>query len=237
MPDERDLYRMQWPALRRHLHHLCLGRYGNVLLEKLCTGCHSGRGIQTAVDLWRQGILDELTQRACHTAAWPGWATLIPLFDESVRLYRVIAQQADAICQAHASGKTDVLWNTLHAYFTACRDALDGARTTRLQVWRRIDRIRHEWQRQRQRQGLGECHDLSELTAHVLSVIEQHAFKDAPTTVEGVLSYFYEFDPSYTTPYDEELHGLKALPSGLTSGIVAGCGGLFCTESATSPAY
>ena len=36
MPDERDLYRTQWPTLRRHLHHLCLGRYGSGLLEGLC---------------------------------------------------------------------------------------------------------------------------------------------------------------------------------------------------------
>jgi DNA-directed RNA polymerase specialized sigma24 family protein len=133
----------------------------------------------------------------------------MPLFGDSEYLYHAIAQHADAICQAYASGRTDVLWNILHACFTACRDELDGARTTRLQVWRRIDRLRHELQRQRQ--GLGECRDLAELATHILSTMEQRALKDAPTTLEGVLSYFYEFDPRYTEPYDEELHGLAAV--------------------------
>ena len=211
MQDERDLYRVQWPTLRRHLYHLCLERYGSVLLDALCTSGKPVCDLQTAIDSWRQSVLDELTQRARPTAAWPGWRALMPLFGDSERLYRTLAQQAKAICLAQESGKTDVLWNTLQEYFIACRDQLDGARPTRLQVWRRIDRIRHEWQRQRQRQGLGECHDLAELAAYVLSVIEQRALKDAPTTVEGVLSYFYEFDPAYTEPYDEELHGLEAV--------------------------
>lgn len=211
MQDERDLYRVQWPTLRRHLHHLCLERHGSMLLDALCASGKPVCDLQTAVDSWRQSVLGELAQRARPTAAWPGWAALMPLFGDSEHLYRALAQQADAICQADASGKTDVLWNALKEYFTACRDKLDGARPTRLQVWRRIDRIRHELQRQRQRQGLGECHDMAELAAHVLSVIEQRTVKDAPTTVEGVLSYFYEFDRAYTEPYDEELHGLEAV--------------------------
>ena len=211
MQDERDLYRVQWPTLRRHLHHLCLERHGSVLLDALCASRTPACDLQAAVDSWRQSVLGELAQRACPTAAWPGWAALMPLFGDSKRLYRVLAQQADAICEADARGKTDVLWNVLKEYFTGCRDELDGAKPTRLQVWRRIDRIRHERQRQRQRQGLGECHDLAELAAHVLSVIEQRTLKDAPTTVEGVLSYFYEFDSAYTEPYGEELHGLEAV--------------------------
>lgn len=211
MPDERDLYRVQWPTLRRHLHHLCLERHSSVLLDALCASGTAAYDCQTAVDAWRHSVLDELAQRARPTAAWPGWGALMPLFGDSERLYQALAQQSESICLAQNSGKTDVLWKTLTEYFTACRDRLDGARPTRLQVWRRIDRIRHEWQRQRQRQGLGECHDVAELAAHVLSVIEQRALKDAPTTVEGVLSYFYEFDPAYTEPYSEELHGLEAV--------------------------
>ena len=211
MPDERDLYRVQWPTLRRHLHHLCLGHYGSVLLEGLCARDQPACNLQATVDPWRQSILDDLARRAQHPAAWPGWAALVPLFGDSERLYGALAQQAEAICQAHVCGKTDVFWNVLHEYFSACRDALDGARPTRLQVWRQIDRMRHAWQRQRQRQGLGECHDLAELAAHILSVMAQRALKDAPTTVEGVLSYFYEFDPAYTEPYNEELHGLEAV--------------------------
>lgn len=211
MQDERDLYRVQWPTLRRHLYRLCLERHGSVLLDALCASGTPMCDLQTAIDSWLQSVLGELARCARPTAAWPGWAALIPLFGDSERLYRVLAQQADAISQADARGKTNVLWNVLKEYFTACRDALDGARPTRLQVWRRIDRIRHELQRQRQRQGLGECYDLAEMVAHVLSVIEQHALKDAPTTVEGVVSYFYEFDPTYTEPYNEELHGMEAV--------------------------
>jgi hypothetical protein len=182
-----------------------------VLLDALCTDGQPARDLQAAVDLWRQGILDELARRARPTAAWPGWAALMPLFGHSEHLYSALTQQAEAICQAEASGKTDVLWNVLREYFTACRDTLDGSRTTRLQVWRRLDRLRHELQRQRQQQGLEECHDLAELTAHILLVIEERAMKDAPRTVEGVLSYFYEFDPAYTEPYNEELHSLEAV--------------------------
>jgi hypothetical protein len=132
MDDERDLYRVQWSALRRHLHHLCLGRYGNVLLDALCTCATPASCRQAAIDAWRQRVLADLTTRAHHAAAWSGWTALMPLFGDSERLYHAIAQQADAICQAHASGRTDVLWNVLHAYFTTCRDELDGARTTRL---------------------------------------------------------------------------------------------------------
>jgi len=211
MQDERDLYRVQWPTLRRHLHHLCLERHGSVLLDTLCASSTPAGDLQAAVDAWRQSVLGELAQHARSTAAWPGWAALMPLFGDSDHLYGALAQCTDSICQADASEKTSVLWNILKEYFTACRDKLDGASPTRLQVWRRIDRIRHELQRQRQRQGLGECQDLAELVAHVLSVIAQRALKDAPTTVEGVLAYFYEFDPAYTEPYNEELHSLEAV--------------------------
>ena len=211
MPDERDLYRMQWPTLRRQLHHLCLERYGSVLLAGFCIREASACGLRATVDRWRQHILDALTGRTQQPGAWPGWAALVPLFGDSERLYDALLQQADSIRQALAQGKTDVLWNVLHEYFIACRDALDGARPTRLQVWRQIDRIRHEWQRQRQRLGLGECYDLAEAASHVLSVIVQRTLKDAPTTIEGVLSYFYEFDPACSEPYNEELHSLEAV--------------------------
>lgn len=32
-----------------------------------------------------------------------------------------------------------------------------------------------------------------------------------PRTVEDALSYFYEFDPAYTEPYEEELHHLMVV--------------------------
>ena len=102
------------------------------------------------------------------------------------------------------------MWNVLRTYFTEMRDDLDGARKTRLQVWRRLDRLRHEFNRQRRRQGLPDCYDLPELVAQILVVIETQGWKDAPTTVEGVWSYFVEFDPTYARPYDENLHSLEA---------------------------
>ena len=62
MPDDRNLYRVQWPTLRRRLHHLCLERYGSVLLDALCTSGKLACDLQTAVDSWRQSVLGELAQ-------------------------------------------------------------------------------------------------------------------------------------------------------------------------------
>ena len=102
------------------------------------------------------------------------------------------------------------MWNVLRTYFTDMRDSLDGARKTRLPVWRRLDRLRHTFNRHRRRQGLPDCDDLPELVAHILAVIETQGWKDAPTTAEGVWSYFVEFDPAYARPYDENISSLEA---------------------------
>jgi DNA-directed RNA polymerase specialized sigma24 family protein len=212
MHDERYMYRMQWPVLRQHLHRLCLGSHGKVLLDPLCgcTAYDATDRVQAAVDAWCQGILADLAQKAQAPDAWPGWAALLPLFGNTRRLYGDIGQAAEAICQEHADGATSIVWNVLRAYFSDCRDDLDGAKKTRLRVWRRLDRLRQELNRQRRRQGLGDCQHLPELVAYVLAAIQQRGLKDAPTTVEGVLSYFYEFDPAYTQAYDDELHSLEA---------------------------
>ena len=135
----------------------------------------------------------------------------MPLFGATERLGRDLGHMAEQLCQEYSQGRTGTLWNVLHAYFTEQRDALDGAKKTRLEVWRKIDRIRHDLNRQRRRQGLDAYQQLPELVAHILEVIDTHRLKDAPTTVEGVVSYFYEFDPAYAEPYNEELHGLSTV--------------------------
>ena len=214
MHDEQYMYRVQWPALRQHLYRLCLGCHKHALLDTLC-GCGEvsvADRVKTAIDTWRQGILEELAEKTHAADAWPGWGTLLPLLSDTERLYRDIGAMAEEICHEYADGSTSRVWHVLHAYFVDCRDELDGARKTRLQVWRKLNRIRHELNAQRRRQGLGDCQHLPELVAHLLAVIERSDVRDAPTTVEGVLSYFYEFDPIYAQPYDDEVHCLKALP-------------------------
>lgn len=217
MHDERSMYRQQWPALRQHLRHLCLGRHGKILLDTLCdTAALQGDTLQAAVAAWRQAILDELAQKLHATDAWPGWRALLPLFADTERLYGTLAAVAENVCDEYTRGGMGTLWNVLHSYFTEARDELDGAKKTRLQVWRRLDRMRHDLNRQRRRQGLGDCKHLPELVAHVLELVQHRRLKDVPTTVEGVMSYFYEFDPAYTQAYDDELHSIETLQA-LTS--------------------
>lgn len=213
MHDEQVMYRVQWPTLCRHLHRLCRGQHTTVLLDTLCNGCEPCRehSVQPTVQAWQQAILNELAQKTHASDAWPGWEALIPLFGDTERLCHDLGQAAPAICHAYARGDTSTMWNVLRTYFTEMRDGLDGARKTRLQVWRRLDRLRHEFNRQRRRQGLPDCHALPELVAHLLIVITSHGCKDAPTTAEGVWSYFVEFDPVYARPYDENIHSLEAL--------------------------
>jgi DNA-directed RNA polymerase specialized sigma24 family protein len=213
MHDEQVMYRVQWPTLYQHLHRLCLGQHKTVLLDALCNGCEpcEEHRVKTTVHAWQQAILDELTQYTRAPDAWPGWEALIPLFGDTERLCRDIGQAAPTICHAYARGDTSIVWNVLRTYFTDMRDSLDGARKTRLPVWRRLDRLRHAFNRQRRHQGLPDCHDLPELVAHILAVIETQGWKDAPTTMEGVWSYFVEFDPVYARPYDEDIHSLGAL--------------------------
>ena len=212
MHDEQVMYRIHWPALCQHLHRLCLGRHQTVLLDALCHGCEpcEEHRVTTTVQAWQQAILDELAQYTHAPDAWPGWEALIPLFGDTERLCHDIRQATPAICYAYARGDTSVVWNVLRTYFTAMRDSLDGARKTRLPVWRRLDRLRHAFNRHRRRQGLSDCDDLPELVAHILTVIESQGWKDAPTTVEGVWSYFVEFDPAYVRSYDEDIHSLEA---------------------------
>jgi hypothetical protein len=213
MYDERYLYRVQWPALRQHLYRLCLGPHKTALLERFC-GCGASavtNHLRAAVDAWRQAILQELEQKTRTPNAWPGWQALIPLFGHSERLYRDIGARAKEICDEYSSGRIGILWHVLHAYFTDWRDELDGGKKTRLEVWRKIDRIRRELNAQRRRQGLGDFQHLPELVAQVLAVIKSRDLKNAPTTVEGVWSYFTEFDPAYSQPYDEEMQGLELM--------------------------
>jgi hypothetical protein len=212
MHDEQVMYRVQWPALCQHLHRLCLGQHKTVLLDALCYGCEASEAhrVKTTVQSWQQAILDELAEYTHASDAWPGWEALIPLFGDTERLCHDIGQAAPAICYAYARGDTSIVWNVLRTYFTTMRDSLDGARKTRLPVWRRLDRLRHTFNRHRRRQGLPDCDDLPELVAHILAVIETQGWKDAPTTVEGVWSYFVEFDPVYARPYDEDISSLEA---------------------------
>jgi hypothetical protein len=168
------------------------------------------------MDAWRQAILAELAQKAHAADAWPGWAALMPLFGHTEHLAHDLGRTSERLCEEYSQGRTGTLWNVLHAYFTDQRDELDGARKTRLQVWRKLDRIRHDVNRQRRRQGLDDYQQLPELVVHILEVIDTRSLKDAPTTVDGVLSYFYEFDPAYAEPYNEELHGLSTVEA-LTS--------------------
>ena len=213
MHDERYMYRVQWPALRGHLYHLCLGGHKTALLGTLCNCGESceGKKVQAAVDAWRQGILEELEQKTHASNAWSGWQALIPLFGHSKRLYRDIGERAEEICHEYTAGSTSIIWKVLRTYFKDWRDELDGAKKTRLEVWRKIDRIRRELNAQRRREGLSDLQHLPELVAHVVAVIKSRDLKDAPTTVEGVWSYFCEFDPAYSEPYDEEMLGLEAL--------------------------
>jgi len=169
MHDERSLYRHQWLTLRQQLRRLCLGRHANILLDALCDDdTQQGDKLRAAVDAWRQAILDEPAQHIHATDAWPGWQALLPLFATTERLYGALAAVAETIRDEYSRGGMGTLWNVLHSYFAEVRDELDGAKKTRLQVWRRIDRIRHALNRQRRRQGLGDCQHLPELVAHVL---------------------------------------------------------------------
>jgi hypothetical protein len=212
MHDERSMYRHQWPALRQQLRHLCLGRHAKVLLETLCDDDKpESEKLQAAVDAWRQAILDELAQKTRAADAWPGWRAVLPLFADTERLHRAIASVAETIRDEYTRGGMGTLWHVLHSHFIEARDELDGAKKTRLQVWRRLDRIRHDLNRQRRRQGLSDCQHLPELVAHVLEVLQKRRVKDVPMTVEGVMSYFYEFDPAYTQVYDDELHSIETL--------------------------
>jgi hypothetical protein len=211
MHDEHDMYRVQWPALRRQLHHLCLNRHGTILLDALRDSSPQAKArqktFQAAVNTWREAILAELAEKVRAADAWPGWRALMPLFGDTARLVHDLDRMAAQLRQEQSQSRTGTLWNVLRAYFADQRDALDGAGKTRLQVWRKLDRIRRDLHRQRRRQGLDD-YQLPELVAHILEVIETRGVKDAPTTIEGVLSYFYEFDPAYAEPYNEELHGL-----------------------------
>jgi hypothetical protein len=212
MHDEHDMYRVQWPALRRQLYHLGLNRHGTILLDALRDSSPQAqaqqKSLQAAVNTWCQAILAELAEKVRAADAWPGWRALMPLFGDTARLVHDLDRMAAQLRQEQSQGRTVTLWNVLRAYFAEQRDALDGAGKTRLQVWRKLDRIRHDLHRQRRRQGLDDYQQLPELVAHILEVIETRGVKDAPTTIEGVLSYFYEFDPAYAEPYNEELHGL-----------------------------
>jgi hypothetical protein len=68
----------------------------------------------------------------------------MPLFADTERLHRVINAVAENLCDAYPGGGMGILWNVLHSYFVEARDELDGAKKTRLQVWRKIDRIRYD---------------------------------------------------------------------------------------------
>lgn len=213
MHDELFMYRVQWPALRRCLYRLCLGDHRTALLEGLCN-CVDIRvadRVRESVDAWRQAILKELERKTHAADTWPGWQALIPLFAHSDRLYRDITERVESICHDYASGRTAILWQVLHAYFTDWRDELGDGKKTRLRVWRKIDRIRRQLNAQRRREGLGDLRHLPELVAHVLAILQSTDVKDAPTTVEGVCSYFAEFDSAYSQPYDEELQGLEVM--------------------------
>jgi hypothetical protein len=213
MDDEQYLYRVQWRTLCRHLYQLCLGRYKPLLLDALSDGGppYTPARVQAAVDAWRQAILTDLAQRTRAAGAWRGWAALLPLFGDTARLDRAIAQAAEQICDEYAQGKTRRLWQVLRTYFIEMRDHLDGAKPTRLQVWRQLDQRRQAYNRQRRQHGLPDCDDVAEVAAYLLASIECDPFKDAPRTVEGVLSYLFEFDSARTRPYDEELAGLDTL--------------------------
>ncbi|MBM3225952.1 MAG: hypothetical protein FJZ47_19445 [Candidatus Tectomicrobia bacterium] len=212
MPDEQHLYRVEWPRLRRHLYRVCLGQYRQLLLDQLCRCAGPvSDDVTSAVESWVQAILTDLARQAQVPDAWPGWAALLPLFGNMVRLSRDLGREAEAICQAEAHGDSSHLWNVLHAYFTDERDALDGGGTWRVPIWRRLDHLRRELTARRQQQGGGEYTDLAELVAELLLLIEERKEPDVPRTVEGLLAYFYAFDPIYTQPFEEERQGIDTL--------------------------
>lgn len=213
MHDEQELYRHQWRALRRTLYHVCLHPAQLQGLEGLCVDGHACPTLRVpmAVEGWRQRILAVLAQRAQARDAWAGYEALLPLFGDTNRLDRAIAQAAPQICQEFAQGETRCLWSILARYCSRARDRLTGAKPTREHCWRHLDRHRRAINLQRHAQGHPPCEDVAELAVHLLARLQAQPFKDAPRTLEDIISYFFEFDPAFTTPYNEEMHSLAPL--------------------------
>jgi len=190
------------------LRRLCLERYRDELLERLCKDGINNEQCEIIVSEWIHILCTEIeSQIRSDTATSIASGAMTLLYDVPTQS-KLLLSAAHELCDAYHGDDTTrlngMLWTILSQHFKEKMDQLDaaggGKGTHQLQVTRRIEQLIHHLQEQRG----GAFQSMPELANALQQEIQQQQLNNMPTTLKKIMEYLYIIDSRYQVELDDE---------------------------------
>lgn len=186
-----QLYRKRWPVVRNIVCKIGV-LYADILMESMVVPDDQGLSWIQQIDPWYNAVTTHLNNKIVENKKNGGsgdlYSCCLSLFADRQDFHQSLWGEKEAILAYPTPAAI------IFTLVNRCCWRQQQTKPTRENVWRRIDKIRHQIQKDWAAQTDGEYLGGGQLMSMVLQALKEQNVPHRPKTVKTLYTYFLEFD-------------------------------------------